>query len=142
MSRWINGLRGLVMALGVFVSLPAMSQVIKVYTDAEHPVQVGNLPNVAVITLDRVVQAEQALSEKLSDDPHKAEAQARALLQSSQGQAAQQELMDAYAGIVQAWHENIVKVPAVVMDGYVVYGQPDVSMAVQAIEQFKARGRP
>lgn len=56
------------------------------------------------------------------------------------GAALMEQLAIAQQGNADAWSVGVSKVPAVVIDRrYVVYGQPDVTAAMQTIN--RARGR-
>jgi len=120
----------------------ALAEPIQVFTDRAHPLQFAGVTHASVIYLDEVERLEGVLSEGLSRNPGQAEKQALALLHSAKGQQLQRELLDAYAALAQAWSLGITHIPAVVMEGYVVYGETDVAHAVQQIEAFKAGSRP
>ncbi|WP_235437035.1 TIGR03757 family integrating conjugative element protein [Pseudomonas fluorescens] len=108
-------------------------------TDSVHPL--SSVPvDVRVIKLDDQQRIEEELSKKLPPNPHQAALAARQLMSTPAGAALMQQLAAAQQGNADAWSVGVAKVPAVVVDRrYVVYGQPDVRAAVQAINQ--ARGR-
>lgn len=108
-------------------------------TDAAHPLT--SVPaNVRVIKLDDQQRIEEQLSRKLPPNPHQAALAARQLMGTPAGVALMQQLAAAQQGNADAWSVGVSKVPAVVVDRrFVVYGQPDVAAAIQAINQ--ARGR-
>ncbi|WP_153786084.1 TIGR03757 family integrating conjugative element protein [Pseudomonas sp. EMN2] len=108
-------------------------------TDAAHPLT--SVPgNVRVIKLDDQQRIEEQLSKKLPPNPHQAALAARQLMGTPAGAALMQQLAAAQQGNADAWSVGVSKVPAVVVDRrYVVYGQPDVTAAMQTIIQ--ARGR-
>jgi len=112
---------------------------VRVFTDRAHPVQMGARSDAQVIYLDAVKDIEAVLSEGLSGDPKQAEQQALALLHSARGRALQEELLQAWRGLAVAWRLGITHLPAVVMDGHVVYGETDVTRAVARMEAFMAR---
>lgn len=108
-------------------------------TDAAHPLT--SVPaDVRVIKLDDQQRIEEQLSRKLPPNPHQAALAARQLMGTPAGAALMQQLAAAQQGNADAWSVGVSKVPAVVVDRrFVVYGQPDVAAAIQAINQ--ARGR-
>jgi len=128
--------------LGLLFGSAALAEPVQVFTDSAHPLQLAGSRQAQVIYLDEVERLEAALSEGLASNPEQAEKQALALLHSAKGQQLQRELLDAYAGLAQAWSLGITHVPAVLMDGHVVYGETDVARAVKRIEAFKAGSRP
>ncbi|MQG92615.1 TIGR03757 family integrating conjugative element protein [Pseudomonas sp. MN1F] len=109
------------------------------FTDAAHPLT--SVPaDVRVIKLDDQQRIEEQLSRKLPPNPHQAALAARQLMGTPAGAALMQQLAAAQQGNADAWSVGVSKVPAVVVDRrFVVYGQPDVAAAIQAINQ--ARGR-
>lgn len=108
-------------------------------TDAAHPLTAVPA-GVRVIKLDDQQRIEAQLSQKLPPNPHQAALAARHLMSTPAGAALMQELAVAQQGAADAWSVGVKKVPAVVIDRqYVVYGQPDVTAAIQSIAQ--ARGR-
>jgi len=131
----------LLAGLALLFGSAALAEPVQVFTDRAHPLQLGGL-DVPVIYLDEVQRLENALSKGLSADPEQAEKQALALLHSAKGQQLQRELLDAYAALAQAWSLGITHVPAVLMDGHVVYGETDIARAVKRIEVFKAGRKP
>ena len=108
-------------------------------TDAGHPLT--SVPaDVRVIRLDDQQRIEEQLSRKLPPNPHQAALAAKQLMGTPAGAALMHQLAAAQQGNADAWSVGVSKVPAVVIDRqYVVYGQPDVAAAIQAIDQ--ARGR-
>lgn len=108
-------------------------------TDSAHPLT--SVPaDVRVIKLDDQQRIEEQLSKKLPPNPHQAALAARQLMNSPTGAALMQQLAIAQQGNADAWSVGISKVPAVVVDRrYVVYGQADVTAAMQTIN--RARGR-
>lgn len=108
-------------------------------TDALHPLT--SIPaDVRIIKLDDQQRIEEQLSRKLPPNQHQAALAARQLMGTPAGSALMQQLAAAQQGNADAWSVGVSKVPAVVVDRrYVVYGQPDVAAAIQAINQ--ARGR-
>jgi len=129
-------------ALTLMPATFALAEPLRVFTDHAHPLQLADFTDTQVIYLDGVKTLEAALSEGLSAHPEQAEQQALALLHSARGQQLQAQLQSAYAGLAQAWHLGITHLPAVVMDGYVVYGETNIARAVQRIDAFKAGYKP
>ncbi|MBS9759787.1 TIGR03757 family integrating conjugative element protein [Pseudomonas mosselii] len=108
-------------------------------TDAAHPLTAVPA-DVRVIKLDDQQRIEEQLSKKLPPNPHQAALAARQLMRTPAGAELIQEMVVAQQGNADAWSIGVSKVPAVVVDRrYVVYGQPDVTAAIQAIN--RARGR-
>ncbi|WP_252090620.1 TIGR03757 family integrating conjugative element protein [Pseudomonas sp. MWU13-3659] len=108
-------------------------------TDAAHPLT--SVPaDVRVIKLDDQQRIEEQLSRKLPPNPHQAALAARQFMGTPAGAALMQQLAVAQQANADAWSLGVSKVPAVVVDRrYVVFGQPDVTAAMQTINQ--ARGR-
>jgi len=128
--------------LGLLFCSTVLAEPVQVFTDRKNPVQLDGFAGLQVIYLDEVERLEAALSEGLSSNPEQAEKQALALLHSAKGQQLQRELLDAYAGLAQAWSLGITHIPAVAKGGHVVYGETDIARAVRIIEAFKAGSRP
>lgn len=100
------------------------------YTDSHHP-PINNDASVSVIYLDGPEQLQAQTFGELSSNPDDAERQAKAVLQSPQWQAHEQELATVYRAVVRAWELGVTKVPAVVFDNRdVVYGTADVAQAL------------
>lgn len=108
-------------------------------TDTAHPLSAVPT-DVRVIKLDEQQHIEEQLSKKLPPNPHQAALAARQLMGTPAGAMLMEQLAVAQQGNADAWSIGISKVPAVVVDRqYVVYGQPDVTAAIQVIN--RARGR-
>ena len=111
------------------------AQNLTVVTDRHHPVI--NLPaDTRVIELDA---AESLLNQSFADlpsDPAQAEKIARARLQSPDTDF-QSVLRTALQGSVDAWSLGITKIPAVIVERYVVYGQRDVGKALLQIQAYR-----
>lgn len=117
--------------LGVFMHLVSYAETF-IFTDQSHPmINTGKYP---VYYLDAPMQLESQLSEGLSKEPVQAQQQA---LQRIQNKTLQKQLLDSYLPVVKAWQLGVTKVPAVVNDQYVVYGQPDVQKALQQIADYQ-----
>ncbi len=62
-------------------------------------------------------------------------------MQSSSWLTMQQQLMQAYQGVLKAYSLKLTKYPAVVSDDHhVVYGTADVAVAEQLLAEFRRRG--
>ncbi|RUT67035.1 TIGR03757 family integrating conjugative element protein [Morganella morganii] len=110
------------------------------YTDSHHPPS-NNDASVSVIYLDGPEQLQAQMFGELSSNPDEAERQARAVLQSPQWLAHEQELATVYRAVVRAWELGVKKVPAVVFDDKeVVYGTADLAKAV-ALRVQSSRGQ-
>lgn len=106
------------------------------FTDTQHPV--SNANGIRVVLLDAPANLEAALGAQLPADPAQAEAIVRQRLAQG-GAGLQRQLADAYQGIADAWGLGVAKVPAVVVDHrYVVYGEPDVTCAVDRIHVYRS----
>lgn len=106
-----------------------------VITDQLHPVY--NLPPGArVIELDGAQQLHEQLFASLPAHPEQAESVARARLQHSD-KAWQQAMQAALQGVVDAWVLGISKIPAVVLEEHVVYGEADVGLAIERIRAYQ-----
>ncbi|MHA5668547.1 TIGR03757 family integrating conjugative element protein, partial [Pseudomonas aeruginosa] len=74
----------------------------------------------------------------LPQDPQQAQAAFKRLLQSPDGRRLQAELVKAQQDVADAWSLGVEKIPAVVVDRqYVVYGEPDVSRALELIAKAR-----
>jgi integrating conjugative element protein (TIGR03757 family) len=117
------------------LSVPVLAATV-VYTDSQHP-PVNLQPDTQVVWLDGPDRLLTQFFGALPADPMQAEAQVRAVLQSPDWQAHQQQIAGAYRGIVHARELGVAKFPAVVFDDAdVVYGMADVAQATA----LKAQG--
>jgi integrating conjugative element protein (TIGR03757 family) len=129
-------------AFGLSVALICLDAAAAVWvvTDSRHPVK--RQGDERVIELDQANRIEAELSADLPADPELAAALARKRLRDA---ALQRRLRQAYQDVIDARGLGIEKVPAVVVAAegkrYGVYGEPDVSRAVERIEQYR-RTRP
>jgi integrating conjugative element protein (TIGR03757 family) len=125
--------RFLIVLSALFAGVAGAADVL-VFTDSAHPLT--NTGDAKVFVLDRVLQIEKEMSEGLPSNIDQAERLAKERLNSSEGVKKIEELSQAYQGLMQAWQMGVTKVPAVVVEGrYVVYGQPDVALAVSIIDK-------
>lgn len=93
-----------------------------------------------VIKLDEQQLIEEQLSQHLPRDPRQAAIVARQMINSPVGRALTQQLAVAQQGVADAWGLRVEKIPAVVVDReYVVYGQPNVAAAVDAVEKRRRK---
>lgn len=117
------------------LAITAHADMPTVITDEAHPVY--NLPpDARVIELDTVQQLHEQRFADLPAQPAQAESVARARLQHSE-QAWQQAVQAAQQGMVDAWALGISKIPAVVLEGHVVYGELDVGQAIERIRTYQ-----
>lgn len=110
---------------------------IVVFTNSLNPVSnVG--ANDRIVLLDRPEQLLQEFFAELPANPAQAEHIAQSILHSPDWQHhKEQQLLDAYQGVTEAYQLRLEKYPAVVFDGkYVVYGTADVALAQRKYEQF------
>ena len=108
-------------------------------TDSAHPLSF--VPsNVRVIKLDEQQLSEEQMSKHLPRAPREAAIAARQMISSPAGRALTQQLAVAQQGVTDAWGLRVEKVPAVVIDRkYVVYGQPNVTAAIEVVEQHRRK---
>ncbi|HCL5072184.1 TPA: TIGR03757 family integrating conjugative element protein [Salmonella enterica] len=123
----------LVSLLAVAAQAPAATVV---YTDNYHPPL--NAASSQVIYLDAPDTVQRQLFGELPADPVQAEQVARTIIQSPDWQQKQQQITQAYQGVLQAYSLKLAKYPAVVFDDrYVVYGTADVAVAEAHLAEFQ-----
>ncbi|PHM47632.1 TIGR03757 family integrating conjugative element protein [Xenorhabdus miraniensis] len=106
-----------------------------IYTDSQHS-PVNFSPETHIVWLDAAEQHQKKIFSQLSADPQQATMQAQAMLQFSQWLQQEQQLINAYRAVVDAWQLGVRKYPAVVFDDRdVVYGTADVAKANALREQ-------
>ncbi|EEZ3328991.1 MULTISPECIES: TIGR03757 family integrating conjugative element protein [Pseudomonas] len=109
-----------------------------VITDSAHPVNLPAGVGIRLIQLDEQHRLEEQLSHLLPANPQMAAVAAQKVLNGPEGARIQQDLIKAQQGLTDAWSVGVEKLPAVVVDRkYVVYGQPNVALALQAIEHSR-----
>lgn len=110
-----------------------------VYTNKAHLVTTAT--DARIVLLDQQHHLETELSRALPPDPQQAAAIIHARLNSPSGKRLQSDLAKAQQALTDAWSMGIEKIPAVVVDRrYVVYGEPDVTKALDLIN--RARSQP
>lgn len=108
-----------------------------VYTDSQHP-PTGPDTGYQVVYLDAPERLQRDIFGGLSADSRQAEQQAQAVLQSSGWQQKEQQIAQAYRGVIRAWKIGLKKYPAVVFDDHhVVYGTADVALAREKLAGFE-----
>ena len=123
----------LIPLLAVAVQAPAATVV---YTDSHHPP--SNVASGQVVYLDAPHTVQRQLFGELPTDPVQAEQVAKTIIQSPDWQQKQQQIGQAYQGVLQAYSLKLVKYPAVVFDDlYVVYGTADVAVAEARLAEFQ-----
>ncbi|HHK0218906.1 TIGR03757 family integrating conjugative element protein [Burkholderia multivorans] len=124
------------MALVSSMAFSAHAADVIAFTDTQHAV--SNANGIRVVLLDAPANLEAALGAQLPANSAQAEAIVRRRL--AQGGAdLQRQLADAYQGVADAWGLGVAKIPAVVVDHrYVVYGEPDVTHAVDRIHAYRS----
>ncbi|MBD2816434.1 TIGR03757 family integrating conjugative element protein [Xenorhabdus sp. Flor] len=127
----------LLFCLGWMAALATNAKTV-VYTDSHHaPVNLSS--DTQIIWLDAAEQQQQQIFAQLSADPQQALLQAQAILQSPQWRQQEQQLINAYRAVVEAWQQGVHKYPAVVFDDRdVVYGTADVAKAAALREQNRS----
>lgn len=115
---------------------PLFSPAAVVFTDSHHPPQ--HADNHQVVYLDAPEQLQAQFFGTLPADPAEAERVVKARMQSSSWLTMQQQLMQAYQGVLKAYSLKLTKYPAVVSDDHhVVYGTADVAVAEQLLAEFR-----
>ncbi|EJK0526215.1 TIGR03757 family integrating conjugative element protein [Salmonella enterica] len=123
----------LIPLLVVAVQAPAATTV---YTDSHHPPL--NAASAQVVYLDAPDTVQHQIFGELPADPAQAEQTAKAIIQSPDWQQKQQQIGQAYQGVLQAYSLKLAKYPAVVFDDrYVVYGTADVALAEVRLAEFQ-----
>lgn len=108
-----------------------------VYTDSQHPPTQLDAEH-RVVYLDAPETVQREVFGALSADPRQAEQQAKAVLQSPGWRQKEQQIAQAYQGVIQAYGIGLKKYPAVVFDDlYVVYGTTDVALAEAKLAEHK-----
>ncbi|EAW1960717.1 TIGR03757 family integrating conjugative element protein [Salmonella enterica subsp. enterica] len=127
----------LIPLLGVAVQAPAATVV---YTDSHHPPL--NAASAQVVYLDAPDTVQYQIFGELPADPVQAEQVAKTLIQSPGWQQKQQQIGQAYQGVLQAYSLKLAKYPAVVFDDrYVVYGTADVALAEARLAEYQEAQR-
>ncbi|ELC7284837.1 TIGR03757 family integrating conjugative element protein [Pseudomonas aeruginosa] len=123
-------------ALLLTLAFPASAADIRVFTGRGHPVR--GVPSDALVTeLDASTRLEEDLGADLPADADQAAALVQRRLEKG-GSALQRSLASAYQGVADAWGLGVAKVPAVVVDRrYVIYGEPDVALALSRIARYR-----
>jgi len=108
-----------------------------VFTNQAHPVSAP--ADARVVFIDEQHDLEEQLSQQLPADPNQATEYFQHYLISPEGKRLQNDLAKAQQGLTDAWSLGIEKIPAVVVDRrYVVYGEPDVAVAIQLINNARS----
>ncbi|MBP0714281.1 TIGR03757 family integrating conjugative element protein [Burkholderia sola] len=124
------------LALQAAAALPVLAADLHVFTDRAHPVR-GVPAGAVVVELDTAAQLEAELAADLPGDAGKAAPIVQRRLEQG-GPELQRRLAVAYQGVTEAWSLGVTKVPAAVVEhSYVVYGEPDVSIALARIAQYR-----
>ncbi|EPJ5863467.1 TIGR03757 family integrating conjugative element protein [Raoultella ornithinolytica] len=119
--------------LVVAVQAPAATTV---YTDSHHPP--SNAASSQVVYLDAPDTIQRQLFGELPADPVQAAQVAKTIIQSPDWQQKQQQIAQAYQGVLQAYSLKLAKYPAVVFgDRNVVYGTTDVAVAEARLAEFQ-----
>lgn len=106
-----------------------------IYTDSN--TLLLNTEGSQIIYLDAPDIIQKQLFNDLSPDPKQAEQQVRSIIQSADWQQKQQQITQAYQGVLHAYTLKLAKYPAVVFDDrYVVYGTTDVVLAEKYFTEF------
>lgn len=101
---------------------------ITVFTTANHPA-INADTNTRVVFLDAPDRLQEAILGQFNSDPARAAQEAKSGLQQMRAEQ-QQQIVEAWRGVIAAWQLGIEKYPAVVFDDIdVVYGTTDVDVA-------------
>lgn len=115
---------------------PLFSLGAAVFTDRHHPPL--NVGHHQVIYLDAPEQLQSQFFGELPVDPAEAGRVVKTRMQSQGWPRMQQQLMQAYQGVLKAYSLKLAKYPAVVSDdNHVVYGTADVAVAEQLLAEFR-----
>ncbi len=115
---------------------PVLSPAAVVFTDSLHPPQ--NAGNHQVIYLDAPERLQAQFFGELPADPVQAEKAVKTRMQSPAWGQMQQQLAQAYQGVLRAYSLKLAKYPAVVSDdNHVVYGTADLAVAEQLLTEFR-----
>ena len=115
---------------------PVFSPAAVVFTDSLHPPQ--NAGNHQVVYLDAPERLQAQFFGALPANPVKAEQVVKARMQSPAWLTMQQQLAQAYQGVLRAYSLNLAKYPAVVSDdNYMVYGTANVTVAERLMAEFR-----
>lgn len=121
--------------LCVLLAFSAQAADVLAFTDAQHPL--SHTEGSRVVLLDAPVSMEAKLGAQLPANSARAEAIVRQRLVLG-GADLQRRLAVAFQGVADAWGLGITKIPAVVVDRhYVVYGEPNVSRAVERVRAYQ-----
>ncbi|MDX3903956.1 TIGR03757 family integrating conjugative element protein [Pasteurella multocida] len=127
----------------VFSAVAQAQPNIIVYTTKMYPIQNSQLAS-QIYYLDQVENFEEEISRNLSKSPEIAEQEIRAFFNSADWKAQEQQLKDAYQGVISGWQNGIKKVPAVFFDNpessaSVIYGTTDVKKALDEWHKWVQR---
>ncbi|CAI1909700.1 integrating conjugative element protein, PFL_4709 family [Serratia entomophila] len=129
--------RNVVFLLAIGCAAVSAQAATVVYTDSQHP-PTGLGAGYQVVYLDAPEVVQREVFGALSADPRQAEQQAKAVLQSPDWPQKEQQIVEAYQGVIQAYGLGLKKYPAVVFDDrYVVYGTADVALAEAKLAEHK-----
>lgn len=121
------------LVMGLLLATPA-SAGIEVFS-ASH-LTLSNVPsNAVVVELDALVGLDEVLSLGLPANPDQAGSVALGRMQGERWAEMLERYEHAALAVSRAWVLGVEKIPAVVVDGHVVYGETDVARAVYLIEE-------
>lgn len=114
----------------------ALAQTV-IYTTPAYPVT-DPQPGELIQVLENIPFLEQSLLPALSDNPARAEQQAKHAMQQPDWQIQEARLTRAWQALLDAYTLDVKKIPAVVFDNkYVIYGTTDVRRAQQVIDTWR-----
>lgn len=105
-----------------------------VYSTQNYPISHSELAS-QVYYLDQVELWENKISQHLSTNPVTAEQQAKQFFQSTEWKQSENQLKQAYQGVISGWQNGIRKVPAILFQSpgqndSVIYGETNVANAL------------
>ncbi|WP_417329719.1 TIGR03757 family integrating conjugative element protein [Halomonas cupida] len=108
---------------------------VEVFTVAGEPI-INAPASAAVVELDAPARLDAQISRDLPADPDRAKQILQSRMSGPEWQATLKRYGETYTSVARAWMLGIEKIPAVVLNGrYVVYGEPDVRVALEEIDQ-------
>ncbi|SES00220.1 TIGR03757 family integrating conjugative element protein [Halopseudomonas bauzanensis] len=121
------------LSISMLLSAPA-SAGIEVFS-ASHLTLSNVPPHAVVVELDALVGLDEVLSLGLPANPDQAGSVALERMQGERWAEMLERYEHAALAVSRAWVLGVEKIPAVVVDGNVVYGETDVARAVYLIEE-------
>lgn len=131
-KKWVITFTFLLNAVSAVASTaPRMT----VYTTHNYPITRAELAH-QVYYIDEVENWEEQISRSFSLNPNQAQQQALQIFAQPQWQKQEQQLKNAYEGVLSGWQNGIKKVPAILFqaegqENAVIYGETNVERALK-----------